>query len=344
MLKSDAREIAISIFEGKKYEPSGEDIERLSTHILLLEERGLGNLNKRLIKSGRKIWDTFVEHNFASELASSLDPSAKISYEPAEKEPPPDLRIEICGLIYWIQVKNLSLLERENRQAKLLDDLRRFAEGVGIGKFFECQLSEGFTRDSLPVLQHFITTIAPICVEGQEYLYPNKESPKAKITFWLPQTAKLSHLTLGIAGDMDMVELTGLAREQIIESVLKTATTFKWDSDKKTINLVAMDVEKHSDIDVCDALFGTEFELSNGIRMTWSRERDGLYQDQDFSKKVVGVIGLRKKDKFTPISEYRKIFYMNEKFKEYIDNISQLFTFEKVVFRHMRPPIGKGNF
>ena len=132
MLMSEAMAIAISIFEGKKYHPSDSDIEQLASHILLLEERGLGRLNKRLIKSGRKVWDTFVEHNFASELLSSLDSSAAISYEPIETQPPPDLKIEAHGITFWIQVKNLSMLERENRQARLFDDIRRFAEGIVI--------------------------------------------------------------------------------------------------------------------------------------------------------------------------------------------------------------------
>jgi hypothetical protein len=344
MLKNEAMAIAIRIYEGKKYRFSDEDIEQLASHILLLEERGLGKLNKRLIKSGRKIWDTFVEHNFGSEIVSSLDPSVSISYEPIEMQPPPDFKIEAYGITFWIQVKNLSMLERENRQAKFFNDIRRFAEGINIGMFFECQLSDEFTGADLPGLLEFVSAIAPQSVEGKEYLCPDTEDPKTKITFWLPQTAKLSHLILGISGDMDIVEITGLAREQIMQSLMKAATTFKWDSGEKTINLIVIDIEEHCDIDVCDALFGKEFDFFNGIRMTWKRDNDGLFQDQDFSQKVVGVIGLRRKEKSTPISEYQKILYINDNFKECIADTSRLIIFDKVVFRYMRPPMGKGNF
>jgi len=55
-------------------------------------------------------------------------------------------------------------------------------------------------------------------------------------------------------------------------------------------------------------------------------------------------MGLRRKHKFTSISEYQKILYMNDNIKERIDNINHLIIPDKVVFHNMRPPMGKGNF
>ncbi len=74
--------IARKIFAGTRYKASEEDVKRLADNMALLEKRGLGKLNKRLIEGGRGIWATIAEHNFAVILVSQHCSTIPISYEP----------------------------------------------------------------------------------------------------------------------------------------------------------------------------------------------------------------------------------------------------------------------
>lgn len=65
--------IARRIFAGARYQTSDEDVKRLADNMLLLETRGLENLNQRLLDSVKKvskIWETIAEHNLAVLLTS----------------------------------------------------------------------------------------------------------------------------------------------------------------------------------------------------------------------------------------------------------------------------------
>jgi hypothetical protein len=342
MLRGEAEKLAIMVFEGTKYRPSTEDIEKLSGNILLLEEAGLGKLNKRLLEGGRKVWDTLIEHNLAAEL---ILPGVirKIAYEPKDFSPPPDFRIEKDNFTYWVQVKNLARLERENRQTKIFAKIRRCVETIPAPKFFQVLLSLDFDESEVQDLQRFIGEKAKESIDDQEYAYPDSTNPKAKITFWSPQKASLQRLTLGISGDMEMAELTGLAEKQIKGSLLNAAIAFKWKSDQTTINLIVLDADKQYDINICEALYGTEFEIISRDRHAWSREKDGLFHDQDFSSKVAGVIALRRKENWRPLSQYNKTLYINETFRNRIEHIQRLLSFGKLVRFNMRPK-GKANF
>jgi hypothetical protein len=113
--------IARKIFAGPGYEASEEDIKKLTDNIVLLEKKGLGKLNKRLIDGGRGVWATIAEHNFAVILVSQHCATIPISYEPdIGSQRPPDFKVEIGDIAYWIQMKDLSKLERENRQDKII--------------------------------------------------------------------------------------------------------------------------------------------------------------------------------------------------------------------------------
>jgi len=342
MLRGEAEKLAVRAFEGTRYRPSEEDIEKLSGNILLLEQAGLGKLNKRLVEGGRKVWDTLVEHSLAVELILHGG-IRRIAYEPEELSPPPDFKIEKDELTFWVQVKNLSRLERDNRQIKNFDQIRRYAETVPAGKFFQILLSSDFNENEIQGLQHFIAEKAQEGIDDQDYLYPDATNPKGKITFWSPEKVTLQHLTLGISGDMEMAELTGLAEKQIKGSLLNAASAFNWKSDQTTINLIVLDADKQYDINICEALYGTEFGIFSRDRHTWSRERNGLFHDQDFSSKVTGIIALRRKETWTPFSEYNRILYINEAFQDRIDKMQGLLSFGKVVRFNMRPE-GKPNF
>ncbi|HET6516537.1 MAG TPA: hypothetical protein VFG09_15395 [Thermodesulfovibrionales bacterium] len=58
-----------------------------------------------------------------------------------------------------------------------------------------------------------------------------------------------------------------------------------------------MEADNRYDIDICDALFGTEYEMFNSMKghLGWSRNKDGLFSETDFSRKVAGVVAIKRK-------------------------------------------------
>ena len=338
MTEVEATDIAKSVFEGTRYKPTEQDIANLSKNLLLLEKSGLNKRNKRLMEGGRKIWDTFVEHNLAAELVLFHGGSIQITYEPEEIKPPPDLRIIKEGVTYWIQVKNLSSLERDNRIDRLLNKIRGFTSDIQIGKFFGCLLAPNFSEDDVTGLQDFIFEKAKNGIENQEYFFPGKKEIKAKVIFWLPRNLNISNLTMEISGDMEAVNLTGRARDQIKRSVIKASAAFGWEVKGSTINIVVMDADKHDDIDICDALFGSEFDWENiNGQQGWDRKKDGLFLYDQVSRKIVGVLAVRRKLSGTPVSDYDKAFYINENFRSYIPEVKKLINVERLIDSKTQP-------
>jgi hypothetical protein len=337
--------VSRKIFEGTRYDATDEDIRDLSKNIILLEQRGLTELNRRLIDCRTSVWDTLVEHNFAVSIVSLFDPSVSISYEPTGGvQRPPDFKITKNAITYWIQIKNLSRLERENRQAKIFEEIERTISAISIGKFLSCKLAEGFSRSDIPALIAYISKVAKTAPEGEEFIFGNEISPKAKLEFWLPNKISLSHLSLGVSGDIDMVDQTGLAKEQIKQSVRNATGAFDWSANEQTINLVAMDSELQKDIDICDAVFGAEFERLRAGHRSWGRKPSGLFEEHPFNERLVGVIALRRKEKGVPVSKYSMLFFLNESFLNCKENIMILFSFKQIIRYNLRPPMGSANF
>lgn len=340
----DFIKFATEVFEGTKYQASDTDIQKLASNIKILEDKTMSKLNSRLLEGGRKIWDTFAEHNFAVQLTSYHKQNAKISYEPDEGlSRPPDFKIVLGEMTYWIQMKRLSTLERENRQNKIFQKIKDRAKEIDIGMFFGCRLSEQFLEEDIPDLICFLANKSSNPAEDKEYSFPNEESQKAIVDFWHPNRSEISSLTLGISSNMNMVEVTGLAKDQIRQSLINAAGAFEWDVDQNTINLIAMDANKHDDIDICDAVFGTEFEMSSHGRQAWSRGKDGFFLLPDFSNKVAGVIVLKSKQR-SPVENYYSTLFVNDVFKDRFIDLNKLFCFDNVIHFKMRPSKGKGNF
>ena len=383
----DYLSIARKIFEGTKYKASDEDVKRLADNMALLEKRGLNELNKRLIDARKhtKIFETIAEHNFAVILVSKHSATTPINYEPnIGLQRPPDFKVEIDDIIFWIQMKDLSKLERENRQEKIIQQIKRAAKEIKVGKFFSCTLSDDFKKGCLPELVNFIKDKAASAVEGVGFLFEGKNNQKAEVKFWPAVKMALSELTLGYAGGLEILKITGLAKDQIKQSLHNAVGAFTWETDKRKINLIVMEADNKEDIDICDALFGTEYEIFHENSHSWSRKDDGVFGNPDFSKKVAGVIAIKrrreqvneddifplppdaesyanylKKDcgwtdekiKKTlewkdpgPIADYNRTLYINNSFKHRHEDIERLLTFDKIVYYNMRHPMGNGNF
>lgn len=336
--------IANKVFNGTGYQASKADIESLAKNICILEKRGLSKLNRRLIDGGRNIWDTFSEFNFATLLISKHSDETPISYEPNEQlRRPPDFKIKIGDLTYWIQMKKLSNLERENRQTKNIQKIKREAEKINLGIFFSCKLSEQFSENEIPDLIDFIAKHAERYIKGGKYFFPNNTKPKATIDFWPPNKLNLSSLTLGVSGDIDMVEETGLAEGQIKQSLINAGGAFEWNVSQDTINIVVLDADTQKDINISEAVFGTEYEMFCGNKHTWSRKNNGFFDSSDYSKKVAAIIAIRRKE-WTPISKCFLMLYINDSFKDRLHDLNKLLSFDKIISFNMRTHMGKSNF
>lgn len=273
-------------------------------------------------------------------------------------------------------MKDLSKLERENRQDKLIQKIKEKAREIKVGKFFSCMMSDDFKDDCLPELLTFMKEHALSAIDGKSVRFSSKNKQRAEITFWSPAKIELSELTIGYAGDLEMLNITGLAREQIRQSLLNAVGAFNSGVDENNINLLVMEVDNKEDIDICDALFGIEYEIIGKDSQSWSRKDDGLFGNTDFSKNVAGVIAIKRKpekcrfspeeetfvegfakecnmtpeqykeriERKTPITDYRLILYMNNSFKHFIEDIKKLLSFDTVVYYNMRPPKGEGSF
>lgn len=340
---SDYLSLSKRVFDRAKYPASDFEIQTLASNMKLLDERGLTNLNNSLLDSIKKVEDTLSEHNFAAKLLLYHNKDTVIRYEPYEKLPPPDFEVVLRDKTYWIQMKRLSNLERENRQNRIIDKITSLAKNIQVGMFFGCELSEQFTEKDVTTLIDFLVRQTANPEAGKNHYFPNIDAPKAIIDFWYPEQ-KLQSLTFVTGGDMDVVNVTGLARKQIKCSLKKATEAFKWDIDLDTINFIAMDADNHEDIDLCNAVFGTEFDRINLMDggFTWGREKDGFFCLSEFSKKIAGVIMLKRKNK-NIIADYYSMLFINDIFKDRLDEFDNLLRFDKVISFNMRP-LGKGNF
>jgi len=380
----DYKIIARQIFNSTKYDASDEDIKRLADNMVLLEKRKLGKLNKRLIDNKGGVWATIAEHNFAALLVSKHGSTIPIDYEPDELRRPPDFKVNLEGITYWIQMKDLSKLARENIQDKTIQSIKEAAKQVKVGKFFGCKLSDNFTKDCVNELIEFMNAKAAAALEKESFLFTGRNNEKAEIRFWSPKKA-LSQLTLGYAGDLGVLEITGLTRDQIKGSLYKAVEAFNWDVDQRNINLIVMEADNKEDIDICDAVFGSEYEWFAGDKHSWCRKGDGLFSNSDYTTKVAGVIATKRKDEWVeeisilspeevvnqlspqikemcssmtpeeikkvlewkspgPIADYSFILYMNDKYSHLLEDIKKLLTFNEIVYHNMRPTMGKGDF
>ncbi len=319
--------IARQIFARTRYDASDEQVKKLADNMILLEKKGLGKLNKRLINNTRGVWATIAEHNFAVMLASQLCVTIQINYEPDDLQKPPDFKVDMGDVTYWIQMKDLSKLERENKQDKIIQNIKRLAKEIKVGKFFSCELSNDFNASCVEELMQFMSDKAESAAEEKIYLFTGKNNEKAKVKFWTPGRIELPELTLGYAGDLEILEITGLARDQIKGSLRKAVKAFNYDADQNNINLIVMEADNKEDIDICDAVFGTEYELLGGDKLSWCRKNDGLFKNSDFSSKVAGVIAIKRKRELV-----EEIAVLSPE-----EVVSRLSPKEKRIFSNMTP-------
>jgi len=196
-MEGETRYLAATVFEAANYSATDEEINALAANMEVLELRGLSKLNQRLLQGGRKVWDTFTEHNFASKMARHHAPEVPILYEPPDGlRRPPDFKIEIGGTIYWVQIKSLSNPERENRQARIVAGIRDAAKAIEIGKFFGVELAGDFAEGDVLALVEAVAQKATMPGDSSHNPFPPAGTTRATFDGWQPNKTTLSHLTL----------------------------------------------------------------------------------------------------------------------------------------------------
>lgn len=311
-------------------EPLKDEIEKLANNMMVLQNRGLSNLNKNLIESGRKVWDFIAEHNFAIELLKD-NPDVPIEYEPNYLSKPPDFVVKKRGVNFWLQMKKLSKGERENRRDKIFQIIKEKLKDIEIPKVISIMLAEDFKEEDIESL---ISTIRRKSIKKNNKYYRfqySNSKRKAQFYFTVPRRAKLKNLVLGSNGDIGMVNVTGLDANQYKNSLYKASIAFEWESDSTNINLIIMEADNKEDIDLGEACFGTEFNFYQNGNVCWRRKNDGFFYEEDCFSKVAGVIAVRRRE-YNPIpSSYSKTLFINEKYTDKIDIISHLIDLDETV-------------
>ena len=330
--------VATEVFCRTKYVPDREDVALLAESMALVEAAGLQGLNQRLGQANRKIFDTIAEVNLAVMLIRNLCVST-IEYEPPDYgRRPVDFRVTQQDAVIHFQMKRFGDLERDNRRDAVYERIKQASALIDVPKFLGIALKEEFAETNIAGLVQLIEAVAPDAIEGCTYDFKVGDAVLATAEFWSPSSVLLPHLTLGTASDAGAVNITGLAADQLRASLRKAAGAFHSPVDAKNLNMVVAESDRHHDIDICEACFGTEEELfaANG-KHTWHRLGDGVFAETGIAEKVVGLVALRRPDRFKPVSAYDAYLLINEPHLKWVDQIRKAIPIAKVVRYNMRP-------
>lgn len=325
-----------------------KDIEKFKANIELLKTKGLSELNNRLLSETKRFnfLSTLTEHNFIANLLNTncSIQNQQINYEPNDTggNRPPDLHVDFGGINYWIQIKRFSQLKFRNIQSKIYNEIEDRVNSIDVPKFIDLQIASNFINQDIEPLITLIREKAN-GDDGIKHTFNGKN--KAEFSFRKPNKLELKHLTFGMLGDVGAIEVTGLAREQIKISLLKAAGVFHEESSQQNINLIVaeLDGSSHDTIDLCEALYGTEFitfDQTSG-KSFLHRDNDGLFNEVEFTKKNVGIIVIRRKNNEL-IDDYWQVICCNSTQKELLVSVMNLIAIDKVVERYS--DLGKGFF
>ncbi|MCU6794074.1 hypothetical protein OB236_18385 [Paenibacillus sp. WQ 127069] len=327
------------VFERTIYNDSQQDIEMLRNNMILLYKHGLEKVNRKLIEncrsSSRNIWDFMVEHNLAIEIIKTIDQMTTIEYEPDYLDGTVDFVLSRGKTEYYLQVKNLSDSERQNRRKKTVETIKKELMEIKVGKFISIQFSEDFNEADV---QPFIENIKQrnYFQDKVKNYYSKEKIVKASFSFHSPNISIFEHLKIGTTSDMAMVNVTGEDRKQIYNSLLKAAKSFTWKASAAKLNFIVMEADNHYDIDISESVFGIErFQhYSNGKR-SWNRDESGFFYNE-YKNEVIGVIALRRREE-SPVSSYSKTLFINELFLEQVSQIKSIFNIDRC-FRYNQLP------
>jgi hypothetical protein len=240
-------------------------------------------------------------------------------------------------------MKNLSNLERENRQSKLVDRIRQGVAQIPVGRYLTISIAEDFTEAEGQLLFSQLSEAATTAIDHVDYPFIIGGQQRGSYSLSWPRTAKLEVVTLVASADLEMIDLTGLAPTQIRGSLHKAARAFTWPVTPSVINLIALDCNMHDDIDLCDAIYGTEFDRFGPAGHSWSREPNGFFPADAPMTNVAGILSLRSIDR-SPVSDYSIRCFINENHMDRLAEIERLLPMRPTIHYNMRPEPPNGTF
>ncbi|MCG9968480.1 hypothetical protein L9W92_10495 [Pelotomaculum terephthalicicum JT] len=148
---------------------------------------------------------------------------------------------------------------------------------------------------------------------------------KDGIAFWI-QMKELAETERENGRSKDIAHIRGCLTE--------AAGVFDWDTDDQNINLIVMKTGQASyrNIDLGQAVFGDEvFKYGRFGKREWHRENNGFFHDPGFCSKVAGVIVI-KREEHSPISGYAKLLFINDRFKDRLEQIRLILDFDRAIY------------
>jgi len=304
-----------------------------------LELNDLSQINQRLQKCNKptKLLETLAEHSLAVELLKNKE-NLSITYEPSNFNKPPDFHVKSNDIDYYLEVKRPAKLELDNRQEKILQTIKTQAKEIKVDKYFNCFLSTKLDKAHLDEFMSFIQKKANIDCGMYEFVRDN--SILARLEFFMTKDNKHSHLTFCSGGDLAPINIIGLSKTQIKSTMRNAVKKFKNQISNTLVNLIILEVKSGGgvDIDICEAAYGTEIETFR--KNAWFRNQDGLFNVNEFSEKVAGIIVRARKDPNEIIcNDYLHILCVNEKFINIVSvrEISKVLEIDKVFHYNERP-------
>jgi hypothetical protein len=321
------------VLERTIYKESEEEIQKLEQQMGLLSQFGLNNLNEILISnargSARNLTDFIAEHNFGAELIR-FDSDNPPLYEPPGYNRPPDFVVPKQGVRFFLQMKKLSESERDNRRKKLIERVKRSLQAIFIGKFINIALSEEFKESDIESFISFLNDSIDSIPDNVKIAYPSENEKRAVIEIFPPTNIQLQHLTVSSTRDMEWLDLTDQAEIQVRNSLAKAIGAFEWDNDEHNINLIVMEADGYDNIDISQAVFGTEiYTLFTDGSYRPNRDSDGFFYDPNYESKICGVVALRRTDR-TLISRYTKTFFINDRYSHMIETVKTVVGIDEV--------------
>lgn len=326
--------MAKQVLEKTIHSESSELINQLADQMREIEEYGLSALNKILIDNTKVSSRTFLsylaESNFGVELARTNHPTLQLQYEPEEFNKT-DFVLKKDSVYYCIQMKRLSYSERENRRAKIVEDIKRKFKNIEIDSYCSIQFKEDFNEADITDFVEFSKSKAILKESNKKFFFPDDKCIKAVIRFSPSPKRKLGHLTIGVTGDLNMVKVTHEHTEQAYNSMRRAAGVYTWNNSDKMLNIIAMEADHFDDIDISEASFGTEvFANSSDGKRSWHRKTNGFFHHAEYKDKICGVVALRRKEN-SILSSYHKTLFINDKFAHQITKVRDIMGVDAVL-------------
>jgi hypothetical protein len=311
------------------------DIKKLNVDINYLQEKNLSRISERLLSLNKphKFIETLTEFKFTVQLLKSFPSNAKLSveYEPNNTKRPIDLVIKYNEINYFIQIKSLSNSIRENKQSKIVREIRKHSKDIHRKRGVIVRISEAFSKEDVSKMMDFIKE--NLNKNDKEILiFNDNNNVHAEIEFLTPTKSFRNHLSLYSFGDLEAANITGMTKNQVKSALEKAAGAFENNNSDNIINLIVSEIrsDRLQAIDFAEAIYGTEnFIIKNG-RVITIRLNDGLFLQDDFAKKIAGIIILHKKDDRLT-SDYERAICCNPSY-DYLRSITDLIH-DKVIER-----------